>query len=638
MAVHALRKYIGGAWTALSSAQEQVLDLGVIRGNAGVDVGSLASGVPITGGNQMVRITNGEAGALSFAVCVASNTGKIYCKTAANFAEGDTITIANGTHAPDIYEFDVGVKATGTVTIEAANANTGDTITIDDGVNPAVTFEFDSGVQGSDGQITIAAVTDGQTLTAYSHTFEFDGGVFATGTIEFICQPADGQTLTLDDGTNDPTVFEFDDDASVGVGNVAVTIGADFAATATALHTAINAVGAGLTVTSADDTAGTLTITNDVVGNAAAQNTPIVTTSHAVILTGMAGGLEPGSGPVTAGNVAVAIGASATDSAHNLLAAMATHVVHLAANSTHALGVISLVWDANDSSYNTTMTKVGAGITIDHQPTNGATPGADVTPGNVGVALGATNLLSGTLLLAQIQQQKVLGNLDITAVAGGTANIINLTNDAYGVAGNVAITDTGGARISETGMTGGVDAGGSVQAGHKAVVRGATPAISLANFATTLTTNVATSHVVPGTVYTDTIDGYACTVLPYTGVAATDFIAVVPATDVIAAGNVNAKIGTEEYIQNQIGVVEVSATTGYPTANTLAQTDLVMSVAGGDYGYFAIAKGMEGTGVTQGNITAKVIVVPILATATTTHGAFTATTDYLDVSGVVKNR
>lgn len=50
--------------------------------------------------------------------------------------------------------------------------------------------------------------------------------VAATGQIQVVpvAQLIDGETFTLDDGTNDPTVFEFDDDATFTSGNVAVDI------------------------------------------------------------------------------------------------------------------------------------------------------------------------------------------------------------------------------------------------------------------------------------------------------------------------------------------------------------------------------------------------------------------------------
>ena len=57
---------------------------------------------------------------------------------------------------------------------------------------------------------------------------------------------AEGQTVTIDDGTNPPTVLEFDDDESVAAGHVQVEIGPGAKATMANLVAAINGVGASL--------------------------------------------------------------------------------------------------------------------------------------------------------------------------------------------------------------------------------------------------------------------------------------------------------------------------------------------------------------------------------------------------------
>lgn len=637
MAAHTL---LGGKG---STTAKQTADLGVSR------VGQFGDKYDV------VQVKNGEAAtALYFKGIVASNKG--YVKMKAIPGDEACVVIADGISVPDIYEFDIGVRPTGTITIAIGNAATGDEITIDDGVNAPVIFEFDDGVIGNDGELTIAVgnVADGNTVTAWGHTYEFDGGVAATGTIEFICQPADGQTLTLDDGTNAPTVFEFDDDASVGAGNVSVTIGASFIATATALHTAINAVGAGLTVTSADDTAGTLTITNDAVGSAAAQNTPIVTTSHAVVLAGMLGGLEPGFGPVTGTNTAVAIGADANASATNLLAAIVADTTELAAGSsvTGGSGETLFVWDSADSAYNTTITKVGANITIDHQPSNGATPGTNITAGSVGVAVGATNLISTANLLAAIQGQKTLGNLEITATPSTPPdNVVNLRNDNYGTAGNILIVETG-ANISCVGMLGGV-AVGTPTGTHIGVARAATAAGCLTNLSAAIVAH-GSAVVTPGTQYTEVdTSGTTWYVLPISGTHRYDYFVIDQDTTSYAAGNMIVSVDDTEYKMNGIGVFQMDGnyydtTHGWrefpyvaiqaKPANTvqLTRSDLYSAAVPASTGTYMGIGRSEWAMV--GDIAAKIIVVPRLDTAATTHGAFAAGGDVITAFGVVTNR
>lgn len=641
MAAHTL---LGGKG---STTAKQTADLGISRAGQFGDK------------YDVVQVKNGEAAtALYFKGIVASNKG--YVKMKAIPGDEACVVIADGISVPDIYEFDIGTRAIGKVDIAIGNAADGDTVTLDDSVatpNPT-TFEFDTGVIGSDGELTIAVgnVADGNTVTAWGHTYEFDGGVAATGTIEFICQPADGQTLTLDDGTNAPTVFEFDDDASVGAGNVSVTIGASFIATATALHTAINAVGAGLTVTSADDTAGTLTITNDAVGSAAAQNTPIVTTSHAVVLAGMLGGLEPGFGPVTGTNTAVAIGADANASATNLLAAIVANTTELAASSsvTGGTGEILFVWDSEDSAYNTTLVKVGANITIDHQPTDGRTPGTDITLGNVGVAVGADAQTSCDNLMAAINL--VGATLKITATAvvpmGGGTFRVGLRHDDYAADGNTTIT-VAGANLSKTDFTGGEDPGSTIGAGHIGVARALTAAGCLTNLSAAIVAS-GSAVVTPGTQYTE-VDSSGTTwyVLPISGTHRYDYFVIDQDTTSYSAGNMIVSVDDTEYKMNGIGVFQMDGnyydtTHGWrefpyvdiqaKPANTvqLTRSDLYSAAVPASTGTYMGIGRSEWAMV--GDIAAKIIVVPRLATAATTHGAFAAGGDVITAFGVVTNR
>ncbi|HQN09873.1 MAG TPA: phage tail tube protein [Thermoanaerobaculia bacterium] len=98
------------------------------------------------------------------------------------------------------------------------------------------------------------------------------GATKATGTI--VCVPKadliDGETVTLDDGTNVPTVFEFDvNGTGVSGGNVQVDVSSATTAidVAAILHAAINGVGAGLAITSTNPGTGTLNLQNDAEGS-----------------------------------------------------------------------------------------------------------------------------------------------------------------------------------------------------------------------------------------------------------------------------------------------------------------------------------------------------------------------------------
>lgn len=64
--------------------------------------------------------------------------------------------------------------------------------------------------------------------------------VAASGRVRLDAQPNDGDTVTLEDTTGTTVTFEFDDNASVGGGNTAVTIGSGLVETRDNLLDAIN--------------------------------------------------------------------------------------------------------------------------------------------------------------------------------------------------------------------------------------------------------------------------------------------------------------------------------------------------------------------------------------------------------------
>jgi hypothetical protein len=91
------------------------------------------------------------------------------------------------------------VHASGSITLDDAVMEGGDSVTVDDGQGVEEIFVFDMGTRPT-GRIAL----------------ETSGGVRA--------EPSDGDTLTIDDGVNDPVTFEFDDNASVEAGNVLVAM------------------------------------------------------------------------------------------------------------------------------------------------------------------------------------------------------------------------------------------------------------------------------------------------------------------------------------------------------------------------------------------------------------------------------
>ena len=349
------------------------------------------------------------------------------------------------------------VPATGSIALAAGNFADGDIITIPDGLHTPVVFEADSGAKAS-GTATVASgnVSDGDTVNLHGKTFEFDDGVAAHGSITLLNQPTAGKIITINDGVNAASVFEWD-----GVGaNINVAIGLTKEASATALHAAINAVVAGLAITSANTTPGKCDLTNDAKGIMG--NVAITTNDNPALSTivGMTGGLAAGSGPVTSGNIPVAIGANASATVDNLITALKANLAldnTATVKDTPGAGAYraTIVWSVVGTVGNDTVTVVGTNLTKTNV-TGGLDAGTAITPGRTGVAIGATNLLSLVNLAAAIAACNAANTLDITTVNAGAGSLA-LTNDRGGVAGNVTITKTG-ANITVTGMTGGKDA------------------------------------------------------------------------------------------------------------------------------------------------------------------------------------
>lgn len=121
------------------------------------------------------------------------------------------------------------------------------------------------------------------------------GATAASGTI--VCVPKadliDGETVTIDDGTNTPTVFEFDvNGTGVAGSNVQVNVSSDTTAiqVAARLHAAINGVGGTLTVTSTNPGTGTLNLVNDAPGATGNETITDTVADTDFVVTGMAGG------------------------------------------------------------------------------------------------------------------------------------------------------------------------------------------------------------------------------------------------------------------------------------------------------------------------------------------------------------
>lgn len=400
-------------------------------------------------------------------------------------ADGNTITINDGVHAASVLELDVGAKATGIIT-HASNPNDGDTVIVTDGTLTK-TFEADEGAKATgtieltsnDLQAATIEIGDGAT----SETLELDAGTFSTAQITFIDQPDANCTLEISDGTHTQT-FEF---AGVG-GNINVAIGA------TALDTMDNLIAAIITSTLTVDAApGGSGLTRDLLSQliGAANSITITeagdTSSH--VSTSVVAGIDAGDN-VTAGNVGVAIGATASDTCDNIVTAInGTGLTMTAAPG--GGDTVTLTHDDFSAAGNVAMIKAGtksANITLTGMA-NGANPGDAVTPGNIGYAIGATKEATAANFLAVF----TTSGLNITAAESAPADdITNLTHNLYSTTGNQTIDVTGaGGRITTTNLTGGLNPGQDITPGNVGVAIGATKEATMVNIIAAINAIVA---------------------------------------------------------------------------------------------------------------------------------------------------
>lgn len=304
------------------------------------------------------------------------------------------------------------------------------TATIDVGGPEAVAAAGSVALSGQPNDGDNVVISDGVIPAV---TFEFDIAGVATGTLMFSGGvPTATETIILDDGVNPATTFEFDD-AAFATGTLTIIGGQPTD---------------GDTFRVSD---GTVVVDFEFDSDSSVVETPTLRQ--------------------------VVIGATVTDTLNNLQAAIN--------NVGFTFGVTAGNPTGGDTVPLTNDVLGVAGNVAISEPVNvstflgstGMAGGDDLTAGggNVAVQIGAN--AEGTLdnFLAVLTAQGA--GLAISGVKNGTT-IIDLTNDAVGTAGNVAIASTA-TNVTAAGMVGGTDAG--VTGGSIAVAIGGTAAITVEN-------------------------------------------------------------------------------------------------------------------------------------------------------------
>lgn len=304
-----------GVPTNINSATQLEQVFGVVLTT---DLGLQAAARFLAKGNNLVylRVADGtEAKAAvdvpgtSGGTAAVAAVGTISFTGSTNPADGETITIIDGTDA---------IAAFGTIVFTGGtNATSGDTLTIFDNLGTTVIFGFGVGgdvtvaiggtaaitltslitaITASALQVAAVDTTTGDPEATVTHGVPGVGGNAATMVAAGATPPTATTPLAGgSDGTS--VIFEFDDDASFGGGNIGVLIAATAAATLVNLITAITSSTLEITAVDGTITIPLIDLTHQVPGDAG--NKTILETGANIGVTGMASGVDAIPGSVT---------------------------------------------------------------------------------------------------------------------------------------------------------------------------------------------------------------------------------------------------------------------------------------------------------------------------------------------------
>lgn len=288
-------------------------------------------------------------------------------------------------------------------------------------------------------------------------------GVKASGRVAMTVSPQDGDTVAIPDALAVTKTYEMDL-ATASTGSLTLT--------GNPSDGAYIQISDGFVVKTVEyDTATAAIWSVDLTAQPADANTVTI-----LDIGGVSRTFEyESAGGVTAGNVAVVIGATAPDTRNNLLAA-------ITAQAALGLRVSAAVGGANevlvtmlDVGTGSLVSRVGANITITN-PTPGENLAASIAGATPSRIVTGDNTQMAANLAAAINS--IIG-FNITAVAASA--VVTLTNTRTGTRGNQTITSVGTVNTTLAGMAGGTD--NSVTSGNIAVAIGATDAVTASNLA-----------------------------------------------------------------------------------------------------------------------------------------------------------
>ena len=335
------------------------------------------------------------------------------------------------------------VHANGTLTLNTGNITTGDSVTIDDGQGIEETFELDEGTQAT-GSITLEDLVGNR------------------------ANPSDGEILTIDDGVNDPVVFEFDDNAAVEPGHVAVAITPG----SSAVHSS------GTINYGAYQNADTVQVEDGLVpavvfqvdhGDRPTGHITLADIPSAGDTITIDDGVNPAltyefddGGGIIPGHVEVLIAGTLAGTRDNLQTAIdlasSSDVSEVWAASVAGDDTIQLISNFHSEDGNVAITCSGVNISVVGL-SNGAAPGANVTEGNVLIAVerSKADAIDGAAVISALNTAINAAGISITSEVDGVDDEqLNITHDVPGVAGDVPMVEVG-TTFDVVGLAGGAD-------------------------------------------------------------------------------------------------------------------------------------------------------------------------------------
>ncbi len=277
-AIVALSKGDNLLYTRVSDGTDAVADRTIAGVSGGVAAIAATGTIVLTGS---LNPTDGETIVIRDGSDAVAAKTEISFAAAAQPADGDTLTLFDGT-LTRIFEFDSNAAITGDVAVLIGVDAAATLTNLIQAINTDTIAMTAMDITTGDPELQVTANQTGVIGNTYTAVASAAPTIVAASPL---AGGSDGTAFT----------FEFDDDSSVGGGNIGVLIGVDAAASLLNLIVAIGNSALTITATDTTVTVPEATLTSDVAGLIG--NQTITETGVNITATGMSGGVDtvPGS-------------------------------------------------------------------------------------------------------------------------------------------------------------------------------------------------------------------------------------------------------------------------------------------------------------------------------------------------------